>query len=128
MEPPDYTEVIDLPPAKRGDRWLGITQIGPITINGATPADALTRVRMTLQLEGRSQTPVRLVIDSSVDATDRDAPAEISDAANWVATIPPVQEFFEYAGNWKWDIAFYDAGNTGPLTLYKGVLIVNPDV
>lgn len=126
MSNPDYTEVVPLPPAKRGDRWVGISQIGPVLINEATPTDNLVRIRMVLQLEGKTTT-TRFVIDSD-DVEDRDAPAEIEDAVNWVAKIPPVQDFVELAGNWKWDMAFYDAGNTKPLTLYKGVLIVNPDV
>lgn len=123
----DYTVEIPLPDHKRGDRWPGIPVIGPVLVNGSTPSEALARVVMTLKLKQPSGRPEKVYkLDS--DATDRDAPITIDNAATWAASVPPVQEFVDEAGEWFWDMAFYDAVNSGPLTFYKGILKVNPDV
>ena len=121
----DYSVNIPLPDHKRGDRWPGIAQIGPVEIDGATPPTPLARVRMSfLRFRGRQ----RYVIDSQPQQADVLAPAVIDDPELWIASIPAVQNFLPEAGTWNWDIEFYDAANAGPVTLYKGALVVHPDV
>ena len=71
----DYTVNIDLPDHKRGDKWLGISSIGPVLINDAQPAATLARVRM--HFVHSSGQVYRL--DSS-DTPQRDAPVTISNA------------------------------------------------
>jgi len=119
----DYTVNIDLPDHKRGDRWIGIPAIGPVIINTAQPTNALTRVRMQFRdSKGR-------VYKLDSDATKNpDAPIVIDDEDTWEVSIPEVQDFISVAGEWDWDMEFYEAGKTKPLTLYKGVLTVYNDI
>jgi hypothetical protein len=117
----DYTVNIDLPDHKRGDRWPGVAQIGPILIDEATPANNLTRIRMQF----------RRVRGSGVFTIDTqgtpDAPAIIDDPEEWTAHIPEIQSFLPEAGAWQWDMEFYEQGKAAPLTLYKGVITVHAD-
>ncbi len=113
---------IDLNDHKRGDRWPGISAIGPVLINGVQPAETLTRVRM--HFVKRTKT---FKLDS--DATkEPDAPITISDAATWAVVIPEVQDFIPCSGDWSWDMEFYSGSNTSPLTFYSGVLTVVDDI
>lgn len=122
----DYTISITLPDHKRGDRWIGILQIGPILIDGATPAAPLTRVRMMFRRRRGTQV---YVIDSDPEGTpEPNAPAVIDDAEDWIAHIPPIQDFLAESGNWDWDMEFYDDDNEAPLTIYKGLLVCHNDV
>lgn len=124
----DYTVSIALPDHKRGDRWVGVSAIGPILINGATPADALTRVRMMFRR--RRGTEV-YTIDSQVAPVPTPAPdaeVTISNATTWAASIAPIQSFLPVEGQWDWDMEFYSGGDDSPLTLYKGVITVHNDV
>jgi len=66
-------------------------------------------------------------LDSDAGAT-RDAPIVISDAETWEANIPEVATFLSLAGVWMWDMEFYEAGKSSPLTLYRGKLNVVNDV
>ena len=109
-----------LPSVPRGDRWQGVAQIGPVEINGDTPSNALTRIRMHFSLPGRVYR-----IDSVPGA---DALVVIDDAANWEAHIPPIDRFLPAPGVWEWDMEFWETGNAAPLTLYKGTIEVQPDV
>jgi len=119
----DYTVNIDIPDHKQGDRWEGMSIIGPITINGTTPAGALSRVRMQLRKGGNTYT-----LDSD-GSTSPDAPISIDNAATWEASIAPVEGFLSATfGDWSWDMEFYQADKAGVLTLYKGVITVHPDV
>ncbi len=118
----EYTVTINLPDHKLGDRWPGIASIGPVLINSAQPADALTRIRMQFRLPGYVYK-----LDSS-SAESPDAPIVIDNATTWVARIPEVQTFLTKEGNWQWDMEFYQTGKTSPLTLYKGTLTVAADV
>jgi hypothetical protein len=120
----NYTVTITLPEHVRGDRWVGITQIGPVLINGAQPAATLARVRMHL---AHQATGAVFTLDTDPSA-DPDAPITITNATTWVAVIPEVQEFVEKAGQWIWDMEFHQTGSAGPLTLYSGVLQVNEDI
>lgn len=120
----DYAQSITLPDHKRGDRWIGIAQIGPVLIDGQTPAAALTRVRMMFRRRRGTQV---FTIDSAADPAP-DAPAVIDNDADWIASIPTVFPFVSDSGSWDWDIEFWDATETGPLTLYKGLLTVHNDV
>lgn len=118
----DYAVYIDLPEHKRGDRWPGILSIGPVTIDGQTPAEALARMRMHLVMGAAT---FRLDSDP---ASERDAEILIVDAAAWRAAIPPVSQFVPAPGKWAWDMEFYAAGQAAPLTLYRGTLLVLDDV
>jgi hypothetical protein len=119
----EYTINIDLPAHKRGDKWPGITAIGPVLINGVQPAVALDRVRMHLvHADG-----TRYKLDS-LETQDRSAPIVISNAATWAANIPAIPNFLSKAGEWSWDMEFYSTGDSAPLTLYKGKLTVLNDV
>ena len=117
----DYTEDIPIPDHKRGDKWPGMT-IGPITINDGAPPATLARFRMHFR-KGSS------VYRIDTDATLRNAPATISNAANWSVSVPEIKTgFLPSAGTWEWDAEFFQTGDDAPLTLYKGTLTVHPDV
>lgn len=118
----EYTVTIPLPDHKRGDLWPGIAAIGPVLINDAAPALALARVRMRFTLRDESY-----VLDSDA-TTAPDAPITLADAASWEVIVPEVMEFLPTAGRWAWDMEFYQAGKSAPLTLYQGTLTVHPDV
>lgn len=119
----DYTVTIDLPPHRRGDWWQGITSIGPILVDGETPLNPLTRIRM--QFRKRSGDVYTFDSDSSALP---DSPITITDANSWVATIPPVEKFMQVAGTWDWDMEFYSESFPPLLTFYKGSLEVTQDV
>ena len=118
----DYTQQIPLLAHKRGDKWPGIASIGPVIINGSQPAATLARIRMHFKKD-------TLVYKFDTDATDRDAPITISNATTWEATVPEdnTGNFCNEAGEWAWDMEFYETGSAAPLTLYKGIICVNPD-
>jgi hypothetical protein len=119
----EYTVEIQLPAHKRGDRWPGIAAIGPVLINGVQPTNGLTRVRM--HFKNAAGTIYRLDTDST---TTPDAPIIIDNATTWAASIPEVEDFISANGKWQWDMEFYEAGKTAPLTLYKGSLTVGNDI
>ncbi|MEM8735334.1 MAG: hypothetical protein AAGG44_13970 [Planctomycetota bacterium] len=112
----DYTKTIDLADHKVGDNWIGIAEIRP-TINEATPANALTRVRMMFR-KGSEE----FVLDSRGDNG-----ISIDNAANWQASIAGRDDFLPSPGLWTWDMEFYQVGQTKPWTLYKGTLRVHED-
>lgn len=118
----DYTVQINLPDHKRGDKWPGIPVIGPVLINGSQPETPLGRIRMQFR-KGREV----FSIDSNVSATC-DAAVVIGDADAWSASIPDIPEFLPTSGTWSWDMEFYQTGDDTPLTLYRGTIIVHPDV
>lgn len=118
----DYTVLIALPDHKRGDRWPGIASIGPVLINGAQPAAILTRVRMHLQ----NSSGAKFKLDSNAGQSPN-APIAIDNEVTWLVRIPQVQSFISVSGKWSWDMEFYQAGNSNPLTLYKGDLTVLND-
>jgi hypothetical protein len=125
----DYTVTIDLPDHKRGDEWIGFL-VGPVLVDGATPAEQLSRVRMNFFLPGVGSH--RFVLDSD-NSADRDAPITITNATLWVAQsgVPgdfEIDEFVQYAGDWHWDMAFWRGDKVSPRTFYKGVLRVTEDV
>jgi hypothetical protein len=113
----DYAETISLADYKVGDRWIGITTIGPVTVNSETPGNTLTRVVMTFRLGTTTYT-----LDSS------DSEITISDASAWTASIAARDTFLPRAGDWEWDMEFYQTGYTSPWTLYKGTITVHDDV
>jgi len=115
----DYTETISLKDTKVGDRWIGISAIGPVTVNGSTPSNALTRVVMTFRLGAE-----RFTLDSSGTSPG----ITISNAATWAVTIPARDSFLTRSGKWEWDMEFYQQGVTAPWTLYEGTLTVHDDV
>lgn len=115
----DYTQTITLKDAKVGDRWVGISTIGPVTVNGSTPGNALTRVVMTFRLGAE-----RFTLDSSGTSPG----ITITNAATWTATIPARDSFLTRAGKWEFDIEFYQTGYSSPWTLYEGTLTVHDDV
>lgn len=115
----DYAQTITLADTKVGDRWIGIGTIGPVTVNGVAPGNALTRVVMTFRLGATSYT---------LDTAGTSPGIVISNAATWVATIAARDTFLPRAGKWEWDMEFYFSGATSPWTLYKGTLTVHDDV
>ena len=117
----DYTVLISLPDHKQGDAWPGMA-IGPIEVDGDTPAQTLARVRMQFRKGSEVYT-----FDSTA-ADDRDAAITISNAATWVAAIAETSAFLPSAGVWQWDMEFYRTGITDPWTLYRGALVVHPGV
>jgi hypothetical protein len=119
----DYTVNIDLDYHKRGDRWNGIPIIGPILVNGVTPTGALTGIRM--QFKNNKGSVFRLHSDTGQLP---DAPISIDSGDTWVASVPEVENFVPVAGDWDWDMEFYESGKAGPLTFYKGILTVLEDV
>jgi hypothetical protein len=119
----EYTVEIKLPAHKRGDKWAGIPTIGPVLINNEQPAANLARIRM--HFRHKSGTTFRLDSDGGQAP---DAPVVINNASTWAAQIPPVAEFLAKPGSWSWDMEFYATGDTSPLTLYKGTLVVEDDV
>lgn len=119
----DYTVNIDLHDHKRGDKWIGIGNIGPVLINNEQPLLSLSRIRMHL----RSRKGSLFTIDSNTDLSP-DATGVIDNATTWEAHIPEVENFVQEDGNWDWDMEFYESGKATPLTLYKGVLTVYDDI
>lgn len=113
----DYTEKISLADYKVGDRWIGISTIGPVTVNEETPANALTRVVMNFRL---GQTTFTL--DSDDDEISIDA------ADTWEASIAARDTFLPRPGLWSWDMEFFQEGYDSPWTLYKGQIRVHDDV
>lgn len=113
----DYTETISLADAKVGDRWVGISAIGPVTVNSQTPSSSLTRVVMTFRL-GQSE----FVLDSDDDEIT------IDNASTWLASIPAMDTFLPRAGLWSWNMEFYFGDDDSCWTLYKGSLRVHDDV
>lgn len=121
----DYTVEIKLPNHKAGKKWCGIASIGPVMMNGETPASQLVRVRMWMQ---HSSGKV-VKFDTQDDVTDGvatppDVLIVITDPANWVADVPDVGELLDVPGQWGWDMDFFDATGDAPMSLYKGVLKV----
>jgi len=113
----DYSLEISLADHKRGDKWSGIGTIGPITINGSQPASTLARIRMCFKYRHNIY---------SLDSEDGEI--TITDSSTWEASVPEVQDFLSVAGDWEWDMEFYETGDTSPLTLFKGVITVHEDI
>lgn len=126
----DYTITVNLPDHHRGDHWPagvgsvpGRLGIGPVLIDGVTPSTPLDRMRFRFKHATSGQV---FTIDSA--EAGRNAPLVIDDAATWECHIPEIANFLPSAGEWEWDAEAYDAGRSTPLTIYKGVFTVHPDV
>jgi hypothetical protein len=118
----DYTQIIRLNDHKRGDKWVGIPSIGPVTINEAQPSLELVRVRMQFR-KGSS------VYKLDTDVSDRDAPITIVDSTTWEVTVPEVDDgFLQTKGCWEWDMEFWEDGKNAPITLFKGDIEIHEDV
>ena len=115
----DYAEQITLSDYKVGDRWIGISAIGPVTVNDETPDNALTRVVMNFRLGALTYT---------LDSAGTSPGIVIDDAATWEVSIAARDSFLTRAGKWEFDIEFYQTGYTSPWTLYRGVLVCHDDV
>ena len=115
----DYAQTISLADTKVGDRWIGIATIGPVTVNGVTPGNTLTRIVMTFRLGATTYT---------LDTAGTSPGITISNAATWAATIPARDSFLTTPGLWECNLEFYQTGYTSPWTLYKGQLRVHDDV
>ena len=113
----EYTVTIELNSHKRGNLWIGILELGPVTINGEQPEAPLKRVCMAFAHASGSS----ILLDSDEGA---DGVIDILDPELWKATIPKQGGLFPLAGGWKFDIQFFEEGQEYPLTLYKGVLDV----
>lgn len=106
-----------------GDIWSGILSIGPITINGVTPAETLAKVRMWLR-----HTDGTLFKISSDGTETPDGVVTIDNATTWEAHVPEIADFVTKAGVWSWDMEFWRTGAIGPETLFKGRLTVTDDI
>lgn len=113
----DYAEIVTLKDWRVGDRWIGIGTIGPVTINGETPGNALTRIVMNFRLGQTTYT-----LDSD------DSEITISNATTWVASVPARDSFLPRAGKWDFEIEFYQSGYDAPWTLYRGSLNCHPEL
>ena len=119
---PDYTETINLFDHKRGDKWVGIASIGPVTINDAQPAVPLSRIRA----EFVHPSGLVFTLDSESDPAP-DAPVTIDNAVTWEAHVDEVMDFLPLAGDWSWDMEFWAGTEDAPLTLYAGTITVHDD-
>lgn len=119
------TQKVTLAEHTLGDRWIGIQSIGPVTINDATPSNALTRVRMQFRKQLSGGTVFSLDSDAGESP---DAPIVIDNATTWIASVPEVESFLTSTGTWDFDIEFYETGKTSPLTLVVGTIDVRKDV
>ena len=113
----DYSETISLSDYKVGDRWIGVASIGAVTVNSATPTPDLTRIVMTFRLG-------QLVYTLDSDEGE----ITISDANTWEASIAARDEFLPKAGKWEWTMSFWQTNLTSPWVLYKGTLVVHPNI
>ncbi len=118
-----YPAVIALPDHPRGDRWVPV-QIGPITIDDETPSNALTRIRWTF-VHAATGESYRL---DTMAASNPDAPITITNSATWLANVAEIQQFLSLAGDWSWDMEFFEATKTGPRTLYRGSITITQDI
>ena len=113
----DYAEEVSLKDVKLNDRWIGIGTIGPVTVNGDTPGNALTRVRMVFRL-GQSL----FTLDSA------DGEITIDDADTWKASIAAMDTFLPRDGLWSWEMEFFWSGATSPWTLFYGQIRCHPEL
>ena len=113
---------ITLADAKRGDRWQGISSIGPVLVNGAAPATPLTRVRIQFRKSGK----LGITLDS--EESEGVHPIEISDAETWLIHIPEIQPLPLSPGLWDWDAEFYEGDDVAPQTFYEGTMLVVEDI
>jgi hypothetical protein len=105
-----------------GDRWQGIAAIGPVLIDGGTPASPLARVRMQFRRGGR----LGAALDSEPGG---DFPIVISNAATWSAHVPPSGGTLPLeTGSWQWDAEFWQGDDLAPLTLYRGIMVIGPKI
>jgi hypothetical protein len=112
---------IDLAATTAGDKWQGIAAIGPVLINGLQPAFPLSRVKMQFRRGGR--------LGATFDSEPGDSyPITISNAETWLAHVPEVQPLPLEAGSWQWDMEFFTGSDTAPLTYYRGILTVLPEI
>lgn len=116
-------EEIELPETLEGDRWIGITRIGPILIEGEQPAVSLARAQMILKLDSGAA----YVLDSD-GSQNPDAPIVIDNATTWQISIPEVSTgFCPSPGKWRFAIKFYGAGQ-GADTYFKGTQVVKGNI
>lgn len=114
----DYAVTINLPDHKRGDQWIGIAEIGPVTITGITKGE-LSRIRCHF-VKGTK----KFKLDSQPGA---DGLIVIDDSTTWEAHVDPITDFPLTPGEWSWDMEFTHDGEISPITCYKGTLTVHDD-
>jgi len=119
----DYPVTIDLADHHLSDKFIGLSY-GPVLINGVTPTGTLARTRMHL-IHVESGDTFKFDSQGTPDGT-----FTIDNATTWTASIAEMHStaFVTKAGKWKWSIETYEGSETLPLTIYKGVLTVHPDV
>jgi hypothetical protein len=112
---------IDLAATTAGDKWQGIAAIGPVLINDAQPEFPLSRVKMQFRRGGK--------LGVTFDSESGDSlPIVISNATTWLAHVPEVQPLPLETGTWQWDMEFWQGDDAAPLTFYRGVLTVLPQI
>ena len=105
----------------QGDRWQGIAAIGPVLIDGGTPASPLARVRMQFRRGGK--------LGVTLDSQSGDFQIIISNPETWLASIPPNGRSLPLeTGSWQWDAEFWQGDDLAPVTLYKGTMVIGPKV
>jgi hypothetical protein len=93
---------LPLTPFTEGDTWDGIPSL-TVTINGAAPASALALVTLRFRKSGGLES-------DTVELTSATAgQINITDATNWIITIPPQIVPGLTTGKWTWRMRFQDA-------------------
>lgn len=113
---------LTLDPQVRGDNWLGIPNIGPVTIDGVQPAQPAVAATMTFR---------RMLTSLVYGYTLRNSPGagegtiQIVNADYWIFKVPaqllPLQD-----GPWFWDFQITPQGGL-PVTYLQGTVLILPD-
>ncbi len=114
-------QFLSLEPHNHSDTdWIGISSIGPMTINGETPAVAAERILMEFipQLYPEREC---VVFDSEPDA---DGTITIEDGETWQFAIP-AQPLPLFPGLWDWVIRVVTEEDKS-VQLYKGQILILP--
>lgn len=108
------------PHSASATNWIGITSIGPITVNNEAPVYPASRVYMvfTPQYDPSSAC---VVFDSDVGA---DGIIQISSAETWFFEVPE-QPLPLWPGLWKWEMHVVDSQDVRH-PLYTGQILINP--
>ena len=101
-----------------GDDWPGVVSIGPITVNGAVPANPVAWATMTFRR--------RVGCTPALILSSENGEIVLDDAVGWVMSIPAVQasDFVLNVGIWEWDIKAIEATSGELYRLYSGWLQV----
>lgn len=102
-------------------RWVGISEIGPITEGGLPMDDLIASARLTFCAASDCAVPK---FELSTTPVDSEGSIDIVDAANWVLTVPP-QPLPLPVGLWYWLLKITDTEEV-TRSIYRGTIIVTP--